>query len=83
MRIRWGSVVMAILALLALAYNRQIAAALGALKLGRMWSEFTDTYWSGPAAGRFVVVCLALFLAFVTVYTLLINSIRDKGGKEK
>ena len=79
MRIRWGSVAVAILALLALAYNRQIGAAIGALKFGHMWREFADIYWSGPAAGRFVVVCLALFLAFVTVFTLLMAWIRNKG----
>jgi hypothetical protein len=77
-RINWRAIWVVVGIILLLAYHRAIAGALAALKLGEIWHEFAGLIWSGPPAGRFVVVCLVLLLLFVTAYTLLLALIRQK-----
>lgn len=73
MNVKWRSVLLALLALLALAYNRRIAASLAELRLGEMWREFCWQIWSGPPLGRFTLVAMVLGLLYITVYMLLKN----------
>jgi len=73
MRIRWSSVLIAILALVALAYNRQIGEAMGELRLGDMWEEFCWEIWRTPPLGRFGMVAMVLLLLYITVYMLILN----------
>ena len=82
-RIKWRNVLLVILAIALLAHSRAIGQAIGRLGIGEMWREFADRLWSGPSAGRFVIVALALFLIFITVYTLLLTYIRQKTGKRE
>lgn len=77
-RIRWGGVLFVILLIIAAAHSRAIGKAIAELRLGEMWREFTELVWSGPAPGRFAVVCLVLFLIFITAYMLLLTYIRQK-----
>jgi len=67
------NVLLAILALLALAYNRQIAAFVAQLRLGEMWEEFCWEIWRMPPLGRFALVAMVLALLYVTIYMLLKN----------
>lgn len=80
-RINWRAVLLVVGVIVLLAYRRAIGEVLGELRLRELWREFAGLIWSGPPIGRFVVVCLTLLLIFISVYTLLLAHIRQKGGK--
>jgi len=73
MKVNWRSVLAVILIVLAVAYNRQIGAALRSLRLGQMWEEFCAEVWRMPPLGRFAIVAMVLALLYVTIYVLLKN----------
>ena len=73
MNVKWRNVLLAILALVALAYNRQIAASLAELRLGEMWEGFCWAIWRMPPLGRFALVAMVLGLIYVTVCVLVLN----------
>jgi len=71
MRVRWSGVLLAMLALLALAYNRQIGERLAEMRLGEMWEEFCGEIWGTPPLGRFAIVAMVLGLLYVTAFVLI------------
>ena len=76
MNLKWRHILVAILLVLLLAYNRHIAARLRELRLGEMWEEFCAEIWGWPPLGRFTVVAMTLALLYVTAYYLLIQNRR-------
>ena len=82
-RIRWGCVLLVALSIIAAAHSRAIGKAIAELRLGEMWREFTELVWSGPAPGRFAVVCLTLCLVFVSAYMLLLSYVRQRSRRKE
>ena len=78
MRTRWGAILLVILLVLILAYNRWIGESFRPLRLGEMWKEFCGQLWGAPAPGRYVLVALVLMLLYLTTYFLVREWIRRK-----
>ena len=78
MRIRWGLVLLIILLVFVMAYNRQISQALRPLRLGEMWTEFCERVWAMPSMGRYTLVAMVLALLYLTAYFLIRELIRHK-----
>ena len=73
MRVRWPYILLVILLILALAYNRKLADAMRPLRLGEMWQEFCGEIWRTPSIGRFTLVALVLALLYISIYLLILH----------
>ena len=75
-RINWNAVLGAAAVILLLAYRRNVAGFMQALRLGEMWREFCGIIWAMPPHGRYILTMMALGLVYVTAYFLVLNWIR-------
>jgi hypothetical protein len=80
MNVKWGCVLLVILGILSLAYNRDIAAALGQLPIGEVWESFTDEFRAMPRLGRFIAATMVLALLYITGYMLILAHMRSRNG---
>ena len=76
--IRWRYVLLVIAAVLAMAYSRQIAAAVGSLPTGGLWSAFCEEIAAMPRLGKYAAVLMVLGLLYLTAYFLIRESIRHR-----
>ena len=71
MNVKWGYVFLVIGAVVVMAYNRQIAAALRPLRIGEFWSAFCGQLGAMPPLGKYAVVLMVLGLLYLTTYFLV------------
>ena len=69
--IKWRYVFLIIAVVLAMAYNRQIAAAMSSLRIGGLWSAFCEQIAAMPRMGKYAVVLMVLALLYLTAYFLV------------
>jgi hypothetical protein len=78
MNLRWRNVLLVVLAIVAMAYSRSIAAFLGSLRLGGFGEGFVEEVERMPRQGKFTVVLMVLALLYLTIYMLMLNSARRR-----
>ena len=69
--IKWRYVFLVIAVVLAMAYNRQIAAAMSSLRIAGLWSAFCGQIGAMPPLGKYAVVLMVLGLVYLTAYFLV------------
>jgi hypothetical protein len=78
MNLRWRNILLVVLAIVAMAYSRSIAAFLGSLQLSEFGEGFVEEIERMPRLGRFAVVVMVLALLYLSAYMLMLNWVRRK-----